>query len=426
MRKPIKRMVRLMFTIFYLFLPAQTLLLSQTPATAPQTDKLEDLLRANSYEIRLSGGNLSGSGLDFLMKATDETQFFAVAEPHNSKEVPEITSALFKSLKVRHGFNYLALEQDPVMAQIVSDPSAVGNREYVISLARKYPNAFTFITDQELEMISQVGSVSTGKRNRIWGLDQVFGPIHTLDKLSTFAPNADVRERTLKLIALLKSNEAERTKQLERYTMAEVGKIDEFNRVIEEYHPKAGSEAEFLISQMLLSARIYKNNIAAESGQLTGYTSNYEREENMKTLFMLEYRRAQATGDCWPKVLLKLGHYHLIRGRSWSNVLSLGNFISEFAKSNEMDSFHLAIYNNNASGEYGVLASSAAPDYKPLADVAAKDKWVIIDLRPLRGYAHGARLAGLNPEMRRVILGFDAVLLIGGASQGTYKLIGVQ
>jgi hypothetical protein len=125
-----------------------------------------------------------------------------------------------------------------------------------------------------------------------------------------------------------------------------------------------------------------------------------------------------------PKVLLKFGHYHSIRGRSWSNVLSLGTFVSEFAKSNGMDSFHLSLYINNASGKYGVLSSYS--DFKPLADAAPHDKWTVIDLRPLRNYAHAGKLTDLNPEMRRIIFGFDAVLMIGGGSPGTYRLMGVQ
>ena len=144
----------------------------------------------------------------------------------------------------------------------------------------------------------------------------------------------------------------------------------------------------------------------------------------MKWLFMYQYRKVQAAGELMPKVLLKLGHYHAIRGRSWSNVLSVGNFVSEFAKSNDMDSFHLALYINNASGDYGVLSSY--PDYKPLADVAPTDKWTVIDLRPLQKYAHAGKLTGLNSEIRRIIFGFDAVLIIGGGSRGTYKLMGVQ
>jgi hypothetical protein len=175
---------------------------------------------------------------------------------------------------------------------------------------------------------------------------------------------------------------------------------------------------------MLLSAKIYKNNIDAAKGQLTGYTSNSEREDNMKRLFMIHYNNAQTSSDHMPKVLLKAGHIHLIKGRNSLEVLSLGNFVSELATSNNMHSFHLAIYNNNASGDYGVLSSYE--DYKPLADACDKKGSYVIDLRPLRKYVYGEAVSGSNPELNRVIYGFDAVLLIGGGSRGTYQLIGAE
>jgi erythromycin esterase-like protein len=117
------------------------------------------LLKPNSYELTVTDGKLSGAGSDFLMEASSNAQFFALGEPHNAKQVPEITSMLFQALHERRGFNYLALEQDPVVTQMVSAKSVVGKRDYVVSLANQYPNAFTFTTDQELEMIAEAGSI---------------------------------------------------------------------------------------------------------------------------------------------------------------------------------------------------------------------------------------------------------------------------
>lgn len=397
---------------------------AQDEGPASGAVKIEELLRANSFDLQVRNGSLSGRGFEFLMDSAARSQFFLLGEPHHAKEVPQIASMLFKALNKRHGFNYLALEQDPLMARMVSAPSVVGDIEYVVSLARKYPNAFIFITDQELEMIAEAGRVSKGRGRRIWGLDQIFGGIHVLDRLSEFAPTVKVRKRTRELVRALRKKEAERLEKLDRFTMADIGELKEFTDLIREYRPAKGSEAEFLVKQMLLSARIYKNNILAGKGELTGFQSNYEREENMKELFMLEYRRAQAAGDRLPKVLFKFGHYHSIAGRNWSNVLTLGNFASEFAKTNGLDSFHLALYVNNASGDYGVL--SADSDYKAFAAIAPTDKWTVVDLRPLRAYLHAGRLAGVSSDMRRVIFGFDAALIIGGGSLGTYKLIGVE
>ena len=123
-----------------------------------------------------------------------------------------------------------------------------------------------------------------------------------------------------------------------------------------------------------------------------------------------------------PKVLLKAGTNHAIRGRGWTDVLTVGNFVAELAKSNGLESFHLAIYLDNDSGDYGVLSSY--PDYKPLADAALPESWTLIDLRSLRPLIHAGRITDLNTELKRVILGFDAALLIRGATRGTRAFTG--
>ncbi|MCB1023427.1 MAG: hypothetical protein KDB79_03500, partial [Acidobacteria bacterium] len=222
----------------------------------------------------------------------------------------------------------------------------------------------------------------------------------------------------------LKMNEAEQSKKLQRYTMAKAFQIEELREVLGLYKPVKNSEAEFIASQMLLSGQIYQNNILAVKGELTGYDSNYEREENMKKLFSMEYKNALAADKTPPKVLIKAGHNHSIRGRNYTSLFSLGNFLSEFAKSNEKNSFHLAVYLNNSSGDYGVISSEK--DFQALAAAAPNDKLVIFDFRPLRKYVYAGRVNGINEEMRRIIFGFDAALMIGGTSRGTYKFLGIQ
>jgi hypothetical protein len=411
------------FLLFFLLLfPNLPVLKAQvsTSNAANQTVTLESLLKPNSYELIVTDGKLSGPGLNFLMEASLSAQFFALGEPHNAKQVPEITSMLFKVLHERRGFNYLALEQDPVITQMVSAKSVAGNRDLVISLANRYPNAFTFITDQELEMIAEAGSISKGKGNRVWGVDQAFGALHILNRLKELSPNHEVRDRLSKLIKVVEEFEDERFGKGKRYLTPDIPKTEDLKNLKQLYKPKKGSEAEFLITQLLTSIRIYENNSLAGRGQLTGYESSYEREENMKALFMHRYREAQASGELIPKVLLKLGHVHVIRGTNWFNIFSLGNFVSELAKSNNMNSFHLAMYSNNTSGDYAWIHEDE--DYKPLAKVSSTDKWTVINFRPLRKYAHAGRIEKLRPEMRRIIFAFDAALLIGSVSPGTFKL----
>ncbi|MCB1023426.1 MAG: hypothetical protein KDB79_03495, partial [Acidobacteria bacterium] len=171
-------------SLFLAFLLFQTQEVYSQTETAKSAGKIPfaKLLKENSYEIEITNGRLTGSGRDFLLKATEQTQFFAIGEPHNNGDVPKFTSALFGLLNRERGFNYLALEQDPIMAKTVSQTQNDDKQAFVVSTVRKYPNGFTFITNQELTMIAEAAKIANGKGNAIWGIDQVFGAIHGLEK----------------------------------------------------------------------------------------------------------------------------------------------------------------------------------------------------------------------------------------------------
>jgi hypothetical protein len=402
--------------ILYFLLTTSALIISKAQSQPQPTPSvsLEDLFKNNSYNITVSNGHLSGAGLDFLMNASADAQFFAFAEQHNNKEIPEITAMLFDALHQRHGFNYLALEQDPVIAQMVSAKSVVGKRDSVVSLANQYPNAFTFITDQELEMIVRAGSTSNGKGNRIWGLDQAFGALHILNRLRELTSNTDVRNRLSGLIKIAQEFETNRYEKGRHFMTPEVPKPDDLINLLQIYQPKKGSEAEYLITQLLTSIRIY------DSRKLSWYESSYMREENMKELFMRGYRKAQAAGERMPKALIKMGHYHIMRGINPSNVFTLGNFASEFAKSNNMNSFVMTMWVNNASGYSAWMPKDE--NFKAMVKVAPTNRWTVIDFRPLRSYVSSGKVQDINDSMRHYIFAYDAALIIGGGAPGTYQL----
>lgn len=385
------------------------------------SESLTNQIKANSYPLTVSNGNLSGSGMDLLIKASSDAQFFVIGEEHNVKEVPEITSMLFSALHNRYGYNYLALEQDPLSCLLASRQPFLGNAQTLFDYSKKYPQSFTFNTDEELRMIAETGRTSSAKTDRIWGLDQMFGGLHVLERLIEYAPNKDARERTLKLIEHARKYDSTRFKEgIDQYMLGGVQKPDDFYKLGEIYQPKKGSEAEFLINQLLISARIYQHYYDGTKEKIPGYFENgREREENMKDLFMMHYRNAQAKGDKMPKVLMKLGYWHTIRGIYKANVPTLGNFVSDFARINGMKSFHLAVFINNPPGGFRALPETSA--FTALAESAPLDSWTIIDFRPLRDYAQAGKFKGIKYELYQAIFAFDAAIIIGGGRQGSHE-----
>jgi len=375
---------------------------------------LDSLLRENSHILEVENGQLSGEGFDFLMKAAAEAQFVAIAEEHNRLQIPQITTMLFSALHKKYGYNYLALEQGTVVCRMFSSKPLAGNREAIAEFARKYTNAPTFITDQELQMIADAGRISDAKTDRIWGLDQEFGALHILDQLKELAPSAAVRLYVQKLIEKALPYERNRFAS-EKLFIAEVVQPEDFASLLDLFKPETGSKVDFLIQNLLFSNRVYNKNVRARNGELTGYDSNLEREEHMKERFMTEYKAVQKTGDRLPKVVLKLGHWHVYRGIYRGNIFTFGNFLSEFAISNGKKTFFLSTALLDDPDEWRNTKG-------PWVDVVNPDKWTIIDFRPLRKYAHAKRIEDLSEGIKGLLFRVDALLVIGNARPGTYNL----
>ena len=94
-----------------------------------------------------------------------------LGEEHNVVEIPELTAALLHDLQGTAGYHYLALEQDPATMNVASRGPMHGHLDSLAAFARRYPHAFTFVSDQELAMIASAGAESHGGGDPVWGLE---------------------------------------------------------------------------------------------------------------------------------------------------------------------------------------------------------------------------------------------------------------
>ena len=72
--------------------------------------EVESLLQQYSHPIAIEDGALRGPGAAFLASAAAGTQFVALGEAHNNREIPQFATALFRLLHEREGFEFLILE----------------------------------------------------------------------------------------------------------------------------------------------------------------------------------------------------------------------------------------------------------------------------------------------------------------------------
>jgi hypothetical protein len=381
-----------------------------------QSPSLDSLLRAHRFIGTFEDGRLSGDALDQIVAASRDAQFVFVGESHNVEQIPLFTAQLFELLQSRFGFAYLALEDGPYIAELLSAPERRGDDAASLALATRYVNALQFWNDQELELIVRAGRASPAPSHPIWGLDQSWGATHILDRLRGLAPTPEARALVARLLDTVRPLESERPQEGRRRYISDSTTSRDIASLATAFGT-GSDEAARLIRMLEASNQIYR----MRRGGPAVYRSNNMREQYMRQQFITRYEEAVAEGNPQPKVLLKFGQWHAIKGLNWGNVFALGTFVSEFAGAHGMESLHIWTGLVNEPGHFWTLADF--PDYVPLAKVGDVNRWTVVDLRAVRPFVASGAIADVNDEMRRVILGFDLALLIGGGNPATNERV---
>jgi erythromycin esterase-like protein len=259
--------------------------------------------------MTFSDGQLSGPGADLLLREAASTQFFLLAEyvSHIDHATPLFMAALFQKLQPTHGFNYVAVEQDPFGTQAVSTGANRGHIDRVADLARRYPYAFTFVNDEELRMFAEVGRASRGRWRPVWGVDQVFGATLPLEELRRLAPTPPAATAVDELLSEARRREVRvpdfgdwrGTRNPDHHYVAgeSVRNVQRFANLRRLFNPRPGSRADELLRGLEVSSQVYSYNKRADelspAGEPLGYHSNFLREQLMKETFLHNYRQAQ-------------------------------------------------------------------------------------------------------------------------------------
>jgi hypothetical protein len=429
------RMIRRASRVFAVpvILAASTLHAQDTTAARPADSLLVRALSNHAMPVRLADGRLSGPGADFLVAQGGRSQFFLIGEDHGMRELPRLSAALFRALRPA-GYAHLAVEVGPLSAErLEATLRAPGGLAAWGRSVRADPWAVAFDAwREETEMAADAVAATGGRRGTIWGLDQEFigAPAGLLRRLAALAPTGAARTLAAGYAADAVRADArviaERNPTIYYMTTAPA---DLAARLTAAFRPAPGSEAARIIDELRVSREIYAGQFDGH-----GYESNDQRAGLMKRHFVERYRAARAAGEATPRVLVKLGGYHSIRGRSYTGVFDVGNLLSEMAASNGGRSFHLFVLTPHGTRNaflpfapdpaekahaLNVAQDLDFMDARPLLAAAAPDAWTVIDLRPLRGDAERGRLGRLDPGLRTLVWGYDAVLVIPQAHAST-------
>jgi len=367
---------------------------------------LDSLLAAHRYPMTLEGTRAAGPGFDLLLESAARAQFFVIGEEHNLLELNQLATALFDELRARHDFQYLVLEQGSVIASWLDRAARAGGRDSVDALVRRYPHAPTFATDEELELMTHVRTVSPARGQAIWGVDQELAAMHLLDYLAEHAASPVARREFRRLADEARPYEAVRTGDVHYLTA--VARAEEYARLSDLPGVRGDREQRVVLDALQRTVRIYAGQRSADGG----YGSNLEREESMRARFMEQYRAAQPA-DALPRALVKMGHWHTLRGFYRSDVLTFGTFLAELASANGANTVMVSTHVVNSPESW--RNSSGV-----IERVADSNGVVVVDLRPLRPLAHRKAIADLSRPWHDLIFQADFLLIIGGGRTGSY------
>ncbi|HET7232582.1 MAG TPA: hypothetical protein VFJ16_21410 [Longimicrobium sp.] len=384
-------------------------------------DSLAALLRANAHPMQADAdGRLSGAGAELLLAAGRDAQFFLIGEEHGVAEIPRVAAGLFRELAPA-GYRHLAIETGEFLAtelnrRVLADS---GGAAYAAFVREYFPGAPFYNWREDAALLRTAIAAAGGRPDVLWGLDyDILADRYTLRRLRDIAPTPRARAAAEAVIARADSalRQALAT-QNPGLLMMFGGPDDVYAPLRAAYAPAPGSEADRIIRLMEATRQIN-----GYFGRGEGYLSNLNRARLNKQQFMRQLDAATAREGRMPRVMMKFGSSHMVRGRSFTNVFDLGTLASEIADVHGSRSFGVLMLGGagtkHAAIDPRVFRSVEAPVEvepwaQPFYDAADPQRWTVLDLRPIR--ARIPRLGPLPAETLQVLYGFDAVVILSGS-----------
>lgn len=415
----------------------------ETPGASREGPAVVSALQEHRYPLALEDGELSGPGADLLLREAAAVRYLLVGETHGVAEVPGVVAALFRELQ-DDGYRHLAVEIGPVQAEKIGEVLA-GPRPmeaYRSFVGEHWPAVPFYGWREEAELLAAAVDAGGGG-DVLWGPDyDILGGRYPLHRLRELAPDSAAKAAADRVIVVADSLLASALESGDLSRVMLFSRPDTvWERLREAYRPEPGSEADGILFQLSATARI---NEAWTSGRR--WLSNQRRAALLKHNFLRQRARA-APGA---RVLVKTGAYHVMRGRTPTDVLDVGNLLSELslaeavgawggaealdggarrrAETAGSGSFHVVLLGGPGRQRTALdpkgWSVRQVPTFlsregfwgAPLGEAVYEDRWTLIDLRPLRPLVSGGELADVGPEMERAVFAYDAAVVLAGST----------
>lgn len=395
------------------------------PAASPAPSFEERLAKRaleNRHAVSFRNGTFSGPGWDLLLAEGKKSRFFLVGEEHGVAEVPAVVRELFRALEPA-GYRNLAIEISPPMAAVLDDLARGENGLARLSaFFQENPPGVAFYTlQEEAELLVAARAAVAAQRPVLWGLDyEVTADRFLFDRARKNAPEGAARAAAdalyEKSAAAWKTVSETKNPAAFFSFSASPDSLDELRRAWPSPDPESALALDVIGETLAINQLFFQGR---------NWESNDRRARLNRGQLLRHLNEARGRGES-PRVLFKFGASHMIRGRNVTEVFDLGNLAAEMAAAEGSQSFHLLVVGGTGT-EHAIfnpmeLKYVPAPvdlateeGLQPIVAQALPEGFTLIDLRPLRPLLSAARTKAADPELMRIVHGFDAILVLTGS-----------
>jgi hypothetical protein len=384
-------------------------------AQTPQARLLE-ALQANRLPLTMSDGRPAGPGWDWLISEARNARFTLIGEEHGVAETSQLAAALFTALR-GSGYTRFAFELSPPIAQDI-EAAARRNGVQGIEDFLRTPNLFTFYNlHEEAQLLADVVQAAPRNERVLWGFDrEIFNDRYLISKLEPRIPRgaraAFGRLKDASTNAWARNQQTRNPDDM--FILAEDSGLAV---ALQAAWPHPDRESGAVM-------RTLQASLAIETVERGGGAWPYmERRAQWGRNNFAALLRTES-----PKVLMKFGYNHMIRGANYFNGYDIGAMADEVAALTGDRAFHVLVIPGPGSRQavlggngFGSVASDSVDELRAgdqrltrvlsNADATGHE---VIDLRPLRRLAMRG-LESWNADVVRTIHGYDAVVIWKGA-----------
>jgi hypothetical protein len=382
--------------------------------------RLLEALQKNRLPLAMDDGRPAGRGWDWLAQEARASHFTLVGEEHGVAETAQLSAALFDTLRGA-GYSRIAIELSPLVAQGIETAARRSGLPGILDFFARPDTWSPMYLREEARFLADVVAAGPKGERVLWGFDrEIFSDRYLIGRLDTKVPPsarasfARLKEASTNAFALQQKGAGP------PFLFAQEPSIVSAVRAA---WPNPDRESDTALRTLEESLTI---NTVARTG--TAWDQSQRRALWMRSNLAELLREKSARGTT-PKVMLKAGYNHMIRGANYVNIFDVGSMPDEVAALSGGRAFHIIVLPGSGSHQavlgagrsFNTVSSDEFDEFKAgdqrLTRVLANANAVgheVIDLRALRPLAMRG-LESWNSDLVRTIHGYDAAVIWKGA-----------